>query len=118
MMAPTAVSCLPLVVLLQLGVTDGARYVTSNSGGSWLNAAFSFQQKVRHIGWCTLLQKVQTIASKHMTGCSPRHTCVLYVRLWSATSGAAASGITLSSLELPEAVMTSLLYPLVVTRLT
>jgi hypothetical protein len=32
---------------VQLGVTDGARYLTSNSGGSWLNAAFSFQQKVR-----------------------------------------------------------------------
>lgn len=32
--------------LHSLGVTDGARYVSSNSGGSWLNAAFSFQQKV------------------------------------------------------------------------
>lgn len=36
---------------MQMGVTDGARYLTSNSGGSWLNAAFSFQQKV---GWLLL----------------------------------------------------------------
>jgi hypothetical protein len=33
-------------VALQLGVTDGARYMASNSGGSWLNTAFSFQDKV------------------------------------------------------------------------
>lgn len=40
-----------LLFLMQMGVTDGARYLTSNSGGSWLNAAFSFQQKV---GWLLL----------------------------------------------------------------
>jgi hypothetical protein len=29
-----------------LNITSAARYLTSNSGGSWLNAAFSFQEKV------------------------------------------------------------------------
>lgn len=29
-----------------LNVTSKARYLTSNSGGSWLNAAFSFQDSV------------------------------------------------------------------------
>jgi hypothetical protein len=29
-----------------LNITSAARYITSNSGGSWLNAAFSFQDKV------------------------------------------------------------------------
>jgi hypothetical protein len=38
---------LPLLPPPQMGITDGARYLSSNSGGSWLNAAFGFQQKVR-----------------------------------------------------------------------
>jgi hypothetical protein len=29
-----------------LNITSTARYLTSNSGGSWLNAAFSFQDSV------------------------------------------------------------------------
>lgn len=52
--------CLPVAVLMQLGVTDGARYVTSNSGGSWLNAAFSFQQKAR------LMLPFLVTTAKHM----------------------------------------------------
>jgi hypothetical protein len=38
-------------VLPQLGVTDASRYLSSNSGGSWLNTAFSFQHKVRGVVW-------------------------------------------------------------------
>jgi hypothetical protein len=47
-----------MVRVVQLGVTDGARYMSSNSGGSWLNAAFSFNQKVimgsAHYSFCQL----------------------------------------------------------------
>ncbi|WIA31502.1 hypothetical protein OEZ86_002395 [Tetradesmus obliquus] len=35
-----------LRALHMLNVTSKARYLTSNSGGSWLNAAFSFQDSV------------------------------------------------------------------------
>eukprot|EP00775_Hariotina_reticulata_P012591 gene12591-12723_t len=35
-----------LKALYLLGLVGSAKYITSNSGGSWLNAAFSFQNKV------------------------------------------------------------------------
>jgi hypothetical protein len=35
-----------LKALYLLGVVGSAQYITSNSGGSWLNAAFSYQDKV------------------------------------------------------------------------
>ena len=37
------VLCNPCRALNQLGVLDRARYLSSNSGGSWFNSAFSFQ---------------------------------------------------------------------------